>query len=224
MYRNARAGQHLEGTTAFAASAFGFPFVFNFIPSSGSSSASLVSVCMASISSGCQRLGLRSARIHRYTFNVQLKTTGTTESSIQAFVVCFFFTRTCCQGLTTHGSVGEGHLQYSTKTKAGAPQLFRTARLEAMLILAHEAEHCPQRNNGVSWSCLQERVLFCFFGIGKVLLACPAMYRCLEKEKKKEMTAAALFCGGSVRIATNDKEQDVPPPRPPEGANFCESK
>lgn len=26
--------------------------------------------------------------------------------------------------------------------------------LEAMLILAHEAEHCPQRNNGVSRSCL----------------------------------------------------------------------
>lgn len=46
----------------------------------------------------------------------------------------------------------------------------------------------------------------------------------LGKRKKKEMTAAALFCGGSVRIATNDKEQDVPPPRPPEGANFCESK
>lgn len=25
---------------------------------------------------------------------------------------------------------------------------------EAMLILADEAEHCPQRNNGVSWLCL----------------------------------------------------------------------
>lgn len=39
--------------------------------------------------------------------------------------------------------------------------------------------------------------------------------------KRKKITVAALFFyGGSVWIATNDEEQDVPPPRPPEGANF----
>lgn len=31
---------------------------------------------------------------------------------------------------------------------------FGTARPEAVLILAHGAEHCPQRYNGVSWLCL----------------------------------------------------------------------
>lgn len=40
---------------------------------------------MVSTSSGCQHLGLRSARTRRYTFNVQLNTTGTTETRIQAF-------------------------------------------------------------------------------------------------------------------------------------------
>lgn len=34
----------------------------------------------------------------------------------------------------------------------------RMACLEAMLLLAHEAEHCPQRNNGVSWLCLKGSV------------------------------------------------------------------
>lgn len=48
--------------------------------------------------------------------------------------------------------------------------------LEAMLILAHEAEHCPQRNNGVSWLCLQGRVFE--HGKKKETKCCLLVLRC----------------------------------------------
>ena len=74
-------------------------------------------------------------------------------------VIQAFNSSACCQTHRTCGSEGEDHLQYhkyQSWTPSAARSLeTRMARLEAMLILAHEAEHCPQRNNGVSWLCLQ---------------------------------------------------------------------
>lgn len=107
----------------------------------------LVTICMASTSIRWQ--SLRPAQMSTVPFDVQIMQQGQNSKH--------FLPR-------TRGPVGEGPLQYTVNTKAGPPQLFSRCDQdglqprEAMLVLAHEAEHCPHRNNGVSCLCLQGTV------------------------------------------------------------------
>lgn len=90
------------------------------------------------------------APIRHYTFNVQILQG---QGLHRKWFLFFFSPSTCCQGLTTCGSGGQSRFAvFSTQTKAGAPGLAvgTGPSLRATLTLAHEAEHCPLRNNGVS--------------------------------------------------------------------------